>query len=85
MGWPPIEFLESTFPAPGALPTRAGKATGATIHGKMEIINLMAKDVAGKGHEQTFAQALMAPFMPFPNMMPQYPQAHDATSHYHHL
>jgi len=33
-------------PAPGALPTGAGKATGATIHGKMEIINLMAKDVA---------------------------------------
>ena len=28
----------------------------------------------GKGQEQSFGQAPMAPFLPFPNMMPQYPQ-----------
>jgi len=54
-------------PAPGALPIEAGKATEATIHGKMEITNLMEKDVA-KGKSKVLDR------LRFPNMMPQYPQ-----------
>jgi hypothetical protein len=50
-------------PAPGALPIEAGKATEATIHGKMEITNLMEKDVA-KGKSKVLDRLRWHPFCP---------------------